>query len=290
MKSMTGYGRASAALGDLTLAVQVSSVNRKTLDLLVRLPPAWESLEAAVGERVRRVAVRGKVQVDFELGRPGAEGEATWDEVAVERSLAKLEGLAVARGVPFRPTLELLWSVASAHRRAPEAPPPDAAEPVVLETLELALREFAAARAKEGEALYIDLATRLTQVRQQVAVAAERAPRVPAAQREALLQRLRQADLDLNTEDERVLREIALFADRCDVSEELTRCRSHLEQMESLLRSEGDIGRRAEFLLQEIGREVHTLGSKANDLAISRCVLEAKNELERMREQVANVE
>jgi uncharacterized protein (TIGR00255 family) len=290
MKSMTGYGRASAALGELTLAVQVSSVNRKSLDLLVRLPPAWEQLEAAVGERVKRVAVRGKVQVDFELERPGSEGEATWDDVAVERSLAKLESLAAARGVAFRPTLELLWSVASAHRRAPEAPPPDAAEPVVLETLDLALREFAAARAREGEALYVDLAVRLTHVRHQVAAAAERAPKVPAAQREALLQRLRQAGLELNPDDERVLREIALFADRCDVSEELTRCRSHLEHFDALLRADGDIGRRAEFLLQEIGREVHTLGSKANDLGISRCVLEAKNELERMREQIANVE
>jgi uncharacterized protein (TIGR00255 family) len=94
----------------------------------------------------------------------------------------------------------------------------------------------------------------------------------------------------LELSDERVLKEVALFADRCDVTEELTRLGSHLDQLEALLRSDGEIGRKAEFILQEIGREVHTIGSKANDLVISRSVIDLKNELERIREQVANVE
>ena len=96
--------------------------------------------------------------------------------------------------------------------------------------------------------------------------------------------------LELNVGDERVLKEIALFADRCDISEELTRLRSHFEQFTALLKSDGEIGRKSEFLLQEISREVHTVGSKANDLEISRAVIELKNELERVREQIANVE
>jgi uncharacterized protein (TIGR00255 family) len=104
------------------------------------------------------------------------------------------------------------------------------------------------------------------------------------------MKRLREAGLQLDLDDERVLKEMALFADRCDVSEELTRLRSHLQQFESLLKSEGEIGRKAEFILQEIGREVHTIGSKANDLTIARHVIELKNELERVREQIANVE
>jgi uncharacterized protein (TIGR00255 family) len=105
-----------------------------------------------------------------------------------------------------------------------------------------------------------------------------------------LLQRLRQAGLELDVEDERVLREIALFADRCDVTEELTRLRSHFDQFTALLKSDAEIGRKAEFILQEIGREVNTIGSKANDLTISKAVIELKNELERVREQIANVE
>jgi uncharacterized protein (TIGR00255 family) len=104
------------------------------------------------------------------------------------------------------------------------------------------------------------------------------------------MQRLRQAGLELDLNDERVLKEVALFADRCDVTEEITRLRHHLTHLKELLRSKGEIGRKAEFILQEIGREIHTIGSKANDLQISQRVIEFKNELERVREQIANVE
>ena len=117
-----------------------------------------------------------------------------------------------------------------------------------------------------------------------------RAPQVTAGYREQLLARLRQAGLELDVNDERVLKEVALFADRCDVTEELTRLRSHLEQFTALIKSHGEVGRKSEFILQEIGREVNTIGSKANDLTISRAVIELKNELERVREQMANVE
>jgi uncharacterized protein (TIGR00255 family) len=130
----------------------------------------------------------------------------------------------------------------------------------------------------------------LNLLRAQIDVIAARAPLVAPTYREALLQRLRQAELDLDPDDERVLKEIALFVDRSDVTEELTRLRSHLDQFAALLVSDEPIGRKAEFILQEIGREVNTIGSKANDLAISRAVIELKNELERVREQIANVE
>ena len=119
---------------------------------------------------------------------------------------------------------------------------------------------------------------------------AQRAPQISGNYREQLMQRLRQAGLELNVDDERVLKEVALFADRCDIVEEITRLRHHLSQLQALLRAEGEIGRKAEFILQEIGREIHTIGSKANDLAISQQVIEFKNELERVREQIANVE
>jgi uncharacterized protein (TIGR00255 family) len=145
-------------------------------------------------------------------------------------------------------------------------------------------------RAQEGEALLIDFISRLAILRTHVDQVAARASLVAPAYREVLLQRLRQAGLELDVEDDRVLREIALFADRTDVTEELTRLRSHFEQFSTLLRSDAEIGRKSEFILQEIGREVNTIGSKANDLTISKAVIELKNELERVREQIANVE
>jgi uncharacterized protein (TIGR00255 family) len=145
-------------------------------------------------------------------------------------------------------------------------------------------------RAKEGEALLVDFIKRAEQLHRLVEAIAVRAPQVPANYRGQLTKRLRDAGLELDLNDERVLREIALFADRCDVSEEITRLRSHFEQFSALLKSDAEIGRKADFILQEIGREVNTIGSKANDLAIARAVIELKNELERVREQMANVE
>lgn len=290
MKSMTGYGRATAAIGNYTLTIQISAVNRKTLDLVVSLPTGWETLEAAVAEKVREAAARGRISVDVELTGARGASEAAWDESDVSAVLDRLASLATKRGTPFSVTPELLWSVANAQRKPAEFPSVETASPIVLDALAEALRAFVAMRAQEGEALLVDFLARLNVLRTHVDAVAARAPLVAPNYRELLLQRLRQADLQLDVSDERVLREIALFADRCDVTEELTRLRSHLDQLGTLLKSDAEIGRKSEFILQEIGREVNTIGSKANDLTISKAVIELKNELERVREQIANVE
>lgn len=290
MKSMTGYGRATAPLGTHTLTVQVSSVNRKTLDLTVKLPREWESLETLVGELVRQNASRGKVHVEVELtGKPGA-AEIDWDEAAAAALFKRLAQFSSSRGVDFKPTPELLLTLLNSQRSGSALPGVETAEPVVADALAEALTAFAGMRAKEGSALLADFLKRLALLAGHVDAIAARAPQVPAAYREALNKRLREAGLELDVADERVLKEIALFADRCDITEELTRLRSHFDQFTALLKSNGEIGRKSEFILQEIGREVHTIGSKANDLEISKNVIELKNELERIREQIANVE
>ena len=290
MKSMTGYGRATAELAGFSLTVVVSSVNRKTLDLTVKMPEEWDSLEPHVGELVRKFASRGKVHVDLELTGGKTATQATWDEAAASEALDRVAAFAARKGVPFQPTPELLWQVANAQRRETERPAAEGAQAVVTATLTTALRSFSAMRAKEGEALMVDFIKRSELLHRQVDVVVGRAAQVPANYREQLMKRLRDAGLELDLNDERVLREIALFADRCDVTEEITRLRSHFEQFGTLLKADGEIGRKAEFLLQEIGREVNTIGSKANDLTIARAVIELKNELERVREQMANVE
>ncbi|MDF3059772.1 MAG: hypothetical protein K0R17_3987 [Rariglobus sp.] len=290
MKSMTGYGRASAPLGTHTITVQVSSVNRKTLDLTVKLPREWESLETLVGELVRQNAVRGKVHVEIEVTGANGAAEINWDEAAASVLFKRLALFSASRGVDFKPTPELLLTLLNAQRQGSSLPNVETAEPVVADTLADALKAFAAMRAKEGSALLADFLKRLELLSRHVAMVAARAPQVTPAYRDALLKRLREAGLELDVNDERVLKEIALFADRCDITEELTRLRSHFDQFTALLKSGGEIGRKSEFILQEIGREVHTIGSKANDLEISKNVIELKNELERIREQIANVE
>ncbi len=290
MKSMTGYGRATAALGAFSLTVQVNSVNRKSLDLTMKIPDEWESLEPLVGELVRKFASRGKVHVEIEVTGDKSATQATWDEAAAAEALDRVAAFAAKKNVPFVPTAELLWQVANSQKRESEMPAADVAQAVVTETLTTALKAFAAMRAKEGEALLADFTKRTAILHQQVAIVVARAPEVPKNYREQLMKRLREAGLELDLNDERVLREIALFVDRCDVTEEITRLGSHFDQFGVLLKSDGEIGRKAEFLLQEIGREVNTIGSKANDLTIARAVIELKNELERVREQIANVE
>ena len=290
MKSMTGYGRATAPLGTHTLTVQVSSVNRKTLDLTVKLPRELESLEPLVGEAVRKVAMRGKIHVEIELTGAAGAAEVDWDETAAAALFKRLAQFSSSRGVDFKPTPELLLTLLNTNRKGGSSLDAETAGPLVANVLTEALKNFTVMRAREGEALLKDFLQRLELLSRHVTTVAARAPAVPAGYRDSLHKRLREAGLELDLNDERVLKEIALFADRCDITEELTRLRSHFDQFTALLKSGGEIGRKSEFILQEIGREVHTIGSKANDLEISKNVIELKNELERIREQIANVE
>jgi uncharacterized protein YicC (UPF0701 family) len=276
MRSMTGYGRASAAFAGGSLTVQVSSVNRRTLDLSVKLPG--------------KAASRGKVHVDVEFTALKGSAEASWNDEGVGATLDRLAALADTRHIPFEPTAELLWQIANAQRKSVELPGADEARKDLFPILDEAIAGFSAMRAKEGAALLTDLTARLAACRGLVEVVAAKAPTVAPSYRALLMKRLREAGLELNVEDERVLREVALFADRCDVTEEITRFRSHMDQLGALMKSGDEIGRKAEFILQEMGREANTIGSKANDLEISKSVIELKNELERIREQMANVE
>lgn len=290
MKSMTGYGRAMAPLEDATLTVQINSVNRKTLDLSLSMPSIWEDLEAEVREAVRDAVVRGKVHVRIELTAEDGGAALRWDESAVHETLQRLRATADKEGIVFDPTPSLLWQIANAHRQNGATIEAESARETVLQAVGEALKAFVAMRSAEGAALLEDFETRLTLLKELSEKIAERAPEVAPTHRDTLLKRLRENDLELDINDERVLKEIAFFADRCDVTEELTRLRSHFDQLGKLFRNDREIGRKAEFLLQEIGREVNTIGSKANDLTIARQVIEMKNELDRVREQIANVE
>ena len=281
---MTGFGRATADVDDALIVVQVNSVNRKTLDLTVRLPEAWSPMESKITEKVRESANRGKIYLTVAAeAQGGAKGQTA-------AHLRRLADLATENNVPFEPDARLLWDISNDRRSLSEPELTEAVEVAIMDATETALRSFVAMRAQEGEALLVDFMTRVSALKQNVAAVAERAPAVVSDYREALFKRLRDANLELDLEDERVLREVSVFADRCDITEELTRLDSHLQQFEDHIRGDGEIGRKGEFILQEIGREIHTIGSKANDLQISKRVIELKNEMERIREQIANVE
>jgi len=289
MRSMTGIGRGSAAAEGWEIGVQVSSVNRKSLEVALSAPREWQGFEPEITAAVREKASRGRVQVTLDVRGPASAGLA-WDDAAVNGVLDRLAVLAAKRGVPFHVTPELLLGVAQASRAERTTLEPDKALALIRGALEPALAEFAASREREGAALAKDFAQRAAALVAMVERIAMRTAGATQNYRENLLARLRQAGLELDLNDERVLKEIALFADRIDISEELTRLRSHLEHFGQLTAGSEPVGRKLEFLLQEIGREIHTIGSKANDIEAARLVIECKNELERIREQAQNVE
>ncbi len=296
MKSMTGYGRGTASGEGCEVLVELSSVNRKSLDVSVSLPKEWATLERSVTERVRGALSRGAVRVNVAIDDTSKAGDLAVDDALVHRTLDKLGEIARARGfrtqqMDYETILRVVLMTREENAVKKDAA---AVEGLVLTALEQALAAFLAMRGKEGAATEKDMLERNERLLDLVYAIRKNADGTVAAYRDTLLARLRQLGLELDLSDERLLKELAFFADRTDISEEMTRLESHLEQFKTTVvaaRSDGEsVGRKLEFLIQEINREFNTIGSKANNLAVTRLVLDAKNEVERQREQVQNVE
>lgn len=293
MKSMTGFGRGESVARGTCFRVEISSVNRKQADISVNLPRELAELEVEVREAVAARITRGRVSVKVTLDTAEGEGQ-TRQQLRVDRALAKayaeaFAGLrAVAGEVPLAP-LDLLRAPGVFVLEEVGVEPESAAAPL-RKALAAALAAFDRMRQAEGAELKKDLGERLAALHAHGAAVAERAPAVVERYRNQLRQRLDEAGVPVDLDDERVLREIGLFAERSDISEELTRLESHLKQFARYLRSRRPMGRAMDFLAQELNREVNTIGSKANSAEIARHVVEAKGEIEKIREQVQNVE
>ena len=290
---MTGRGTGAAAGRLARVEVELSSVNRKQLDVDIGLPRFLASFESRLQARLQARLTRGRITGEIRV---------TWAEAAqvsgvridlglARTNVAALRAAAGKLGLPddlkASTLVELPGVVAFEHGEKDVA----ALWPAVERALEAALAKLQAMRRKEGAALGRDLRARLQGLEKLAAAIGVRAPAVAATHRAHLLKRIGEAlpGADL-AGDERVLKEIALFADKADVTEELVRLGSHLAQAAALLKAGGVVGRTLDFLVQEMGREINTVGSKANDGDIARRVIAFKTELERIREQVQNIE
>ncbi len=286
--SMTGFGRSEADVGGLRLSVEIASVNQKNLQVAVHGPEGWPTLESTASAWIRSQLQRGKVTARVMVVAEGS-GQI-WDEEAIRSALAELRRLASSQGLAFNPDAAVLLRLAETSRRAGEALPAFAtAEPALRQAFDAALISLRAMRAVEGSALSDDLRARVARIASAVEGMESAERGAPSRHRDNLLRRLRDSGLSLDVSDERVLRELALFADRCDITEEVVRLRSHLAQFLDELSRPG-AGRKLDFLVQELLREVNTIGSKAAEISTTRLVLEAKTEIERIREQVQNLE
>ena len=293
LMSMTGRGTGAAAGRLARVEVELSSVNRKQLDVDVGLPRFLSSFESRVQELVQGRLSRGRVSGEIRV---------TWAEAAqaagarVDLGLARaavtaLRAAAKKLGLPDDLKASALLSLPGLVALEHGERDLETLWPSMRKALDAALAKLQAMRKKEGAALGRDLQGRLATLRTLVGEFAARAPGVAETYRANLLKRIAAAlpGTDL-AGDERLLKEVALFADKADVAEELVRLDSHFRQADGLLKTGGVVGRTLDFLVQEMGREINTIGSKANDAEIARRVVACKAELERFREQVQNIE
>jgi uncharacterized protein (TIGR00255 family) len=288
---MTGYGRGEIDHGGAKLSVELNSLNRKQSDIVVNLPRDLAELEPRIRQTINEKISRGRMNVLVTL----QESTNGARKLALDTGLARsyheaMLTLQKELSAPGEITIGTILQ-APGVMRSPEHSI-DAAEawPVLQQALAAALAELIKMREREGKHLAKDLIHRLKILRKELKEVRALYPDVVKKYRSALLERIEKAGLNLPIDDERLLKEVSFFADRSDISEELTRLESHLAQFAHHLRKNEPVGRTLEFITQEIFRELNTLGAKSNDAAISQHVVACKSELEKIREQIQNLE
>ena len=291
IRSMTGYGRAVMTLNGREITVELRSVNNRFLDCNVKLPRAFSYAEDAVKQKIKEQVSRGKVDVFISVNTTAGENvKISLNRPVLEGYLEALRTISADYGV--REDIS-----ATSLARFPEVfllekPEEDEAQNTadIVAVAQQAVSAYNAMRETEGAALAADLRAHAAIILSYVEKVEARSPVTVAEYRSRLENKLREV-LESTTIDEgRILTEAAIFADKVAVDEETVRLRSHLNQLESLLQSGGAIGRKLDFLLQEMNREANTIGSKGNDLEQTRNVVEIKAELEKIREQIQNIE
>ena len=291
MNSMTGYGRGEAARGGAKFTVEISTVNRKQAELSLYLPRELDALESRARDEINAKVSRGRIAARVQWTAKSGDRA----QVEIDRNLAKeyakeYRKLATDLKLGGEVSLDTILRAPGVLQTSEEELDVESLWTPLRTAVRAALKELLAMRAREGANLKKDLQKRIDALQKSVKAVKRQAPRTVRRHREALLDRLNQSGLDLKLDDERVLKEVALFADRIDITEELTRLESHFGQFADYAKSKGPVGRTLDFLSQEMNREVNTIGSKANDPLISRLVVAMKSELEKFREQVQNVE
>ena len=292
ISSMTAFAQAEITQDDMRVAVEIRTYNSKALDISLRLSPGWQPLEEPVKRCIAQSVSRGRVEIAIQITDNGEHAAAyavdAAKAMAYQNALRTLSDLLEGDGrIPF----ELIAAVPGVIRPAEKTRDPDAAWTVLAACLNDALAQLTAMRHTEGAFLAEDLNTRLDFVETALEEITAAAADLPAHYRQRLTERITaltegQAALDPG----RLAQEAALLADRSDISEEIVRARSHAAQFRSIMASHEPAGRKLNFLLQEFNREFNTMGSKAGNAGISHAIVAVKSELEKMREQVQNVE
>lgn len=292
IKSMTAYGRGEVQQGDVVFIAEVKSVNNRFRDIILRIPKNYQILDkdlrAIISSRIRR----GRVEVSIQMEDSGVADPYDLElNVPLVNSYFKIfEQLREQFGLDKEIRIESLCQMRDVILFKPEPADIDKMRPGFQEVLKAALDSLNFMRAKEGEAIEADLSKRLDMLEDYINEVEERAPLLVEEYRDRLKENVASMLNDVAVDETRLAQEVAFFAEKSDITEELVRLRSHLKQFREYLLIDEALGRRLDFLLQEMNREVNTIGSKASESRISSIVVEMKAELEKLREQIQNVE
>ncbi|MGI5970159.1 MAG: YicC/YloC family endoribonuclease [Oscillospiraceae bacterium] len=291
IKSMTGYGRAEKSFGERKITVEMKSVNNRYLDCTVKLPRLYLFAEEAVKSRVREAISRGKLDVFVTISETGAKNiSISLNRPLLEGYLEAFRVMSEDYGIKGEPTVSEIARLPDVLRAEEQEEDYEELQREIIEVTGEALDRFDAMRINEGRKLLEDIEGRLEAIDSIALIIEKRSPVTIEEYRQRLEAKMREVLESSDIDENRILLEAAIFADRVAVNEELVRLRSHLSQLRQMLRDGGAVGRKLDFLIQEMNREVNTIGSKGNDLPMSHAVIELKAEIEKIREQAQNIE
>ena len=291
LRSMTGFGASDLATAAGRYTVEARSLNHRFLEIIVRLPRELAPLEDRIRALVQGRVLRGRVEVAIMRENYGKRLRTVRIDLDLAKAFASaLNELKQALELPGSPDLAMLSALPDLIRIEEQKEDLEAAWTAIAEGLEVALSRLVAMREREGARLASDLGQRVRRLAERADEIERRAPLVVQEHAARLTRRIEELIGMPPVDEGRLAAEVAIFADRSDIAEETTRLRSHLAQMQQMLIGSGAAGRTLEFLVQELGREANTIGSKANDVEISRAVIAVKGELESLREQIQNLE
>ncbi len=289
--SMTGYGRAQQLVAGRDITVEIKSVNHRYFEFSTRTPRAYGFLDDKLKSFVQSRISRGKVEVYVSI----VNVEADTTQVEINKELANayltaLRELGSELSIPDDLTLSSISRFSDIFTVRKALEDEDAVWDAVKVVLEGAVERFVAMRRAEGERLKEDILSRLKEIDQNVAFVEERSPQTVQDYHDRLYQKIKEVLVDSTVDEQRIITETAIFADRVAVAEETVRLRSHLAQFETILNTSEPVGRKLDFLVQEINREINTIGSKAQDVQVAKVVVEMKSAVEKIREQIQNIE
>jgi len=288
---MTGYGRASLVHDDTSIEIEVSSVNKRHLETIFSVPKEWQRFEHEVVKDIKKLFERGRIRIAINtLKKSDKEDDIIFDESIIERDLVKLESFLSQKGKHLEINADLILQLANLRKNQAEIPSLNKVNSQLKETLISACKDMLQMRMVEGETIKKDLLSRIKSINNFIEEIEEHSVGMVQEHQNKLLERLEKSNLSLDQDDDRILKEVALFAEKSDTSEEITRLKSHLAQMKDTLDSRGCIGRKLEFLLQEVSRELNTFCSKSTRTSCTNIALNARTEVEKMREQSLNIE